>query len=103
MRLADGLSRNTIGALRCAGFIGSGPRSPTPEAPYTYVTTPRFLSASDWRHCDFRTSRRLRTPVCWADIRFQSKSLPDGRRKRDGWGPILFWVTHPRRTLKGCR
>ncbi|MNL78974.1 Segregation and condensation protein B [compost metagenome] len=29
--------------MRDAGFIVSGPRSPTPGAPYTYVTTPRFL------------------------------------------------------------
>jgi segregation and condensation protein B len=27
------------------GFIGYGPRSPTPGAPYTYVTMPHFLSA----------------------------------------------------------
>ncbi|KQO79534.1 MULTISPECIES: SMC-Scp complex subunit ScpB [Rhizobium/Agrobacterium group] len=39
------VSRDTIGGLRGAGFIGSGPRSPTPGAPYTYVTTPYFLSA----------------------------------------------------------
>lgn len=39
------VSRDTIGGLRRAGFIGSGPRSPTPGAPYTYVTTPYFLSA----------------------------------------------------------
>lgn len=39
------VSRDTIAALRGAGFIGSGPRSPTPGAPYTYVTTPHFLSA----------------------------------------------------------
>lgn len=39
------VSRDTIGALRGAGFIASGPRSPTPGAPYTYVTTPHFLSA----------------------------------------------------------
>ncbi|WP_309550467.1 SMC-Scp complex subunit ScpB [Rhizobium rhizogenes] len=39
------VSRDTIGALRSAGFIASGPRSPTPGAPYTYVTTPHFLSA----------------------------------------------------------
>ena len=31
---------------RCAakGFIAAGPRSPTPGAPYAYVTTPAFLS-----------------------------------------------------------
>ncbi|OLP54654.1 segregation and condensation protein B [Rhizobium rhizosphaerae] len=39
------VSRDVIGSLRGAGFIGSGPRSPTPGAPYTYVTTPHFLSA----------------------------------------------------------
>jgi segregation and condensation protein B len=37
------VSRDLIGHLREAGFIASGPRSPTPGAPYTYVTTPAFL------------------------------------------------------------
>ena len=37
------VSRDTIAALRGAGFLSSGPRSPTPGAPYTYVTTPAFL------------------------------------------------------------
>ena len=39
------VSRDTISALRDAGFISSGPRSPTPGAPYTYVSTKHFLSA----------------------------------------------------------
>lgn len=39
------VSRDSIAALRGAGFLGSGPRSPTPGAPYTYVTTKHFLSA----------------------------------------------------------
>lgn len=39
------VSRDVIGSLRGSGFIGSGPRSPTPGAPYTYVTTSHFLSA----------------------------------------------------------
>ncbi len=39
------VSRDTIAALRGAGFLSSGPRSPTPGAPYTYVTTRHFLSA----------------------------------------------------------
>lgn len=39
------VSRDTIAALRGTGFIGSGPRSPTPGAPYTYVTTPHFLAS----------------------------------------------------------
>ncbi len=34
------ISRNLIGHLRCgSGMIASGPRSPTPGASYTYVTT----------------------------------------------------------------
>lgn len=39
------VSRDTIAALRGTGFLASGPRSPTPGAPYTYVTTKQFLSA----------------------------------------------------------
>ncbi|WP_115671907.1 SMC-Scp complex subunit ScpB [Ciceribacter selenitireducens] len=39
------VSRDTISALRGAGFLASGPRSPTPGAPYTYVTNRHFLSA----------------------------------------------------------
>ena len=39
------VSRDMIGSLRGAGFVASGPRSPTPGAPYTYVTTKHFLSA----------------------------------------------------------
>lgn len=39
------VSRDTIASLRDAGLLGSGPRSPTPGAPYTYVTTRQFLSA----------------------------------------------------------
>jgi segregation and condensation protein B len=37
------ISRDLIGNLRGFGFIASGPRSPTPGAPYTYVTTKAFL------------------------------------------------------------
>ncbi|MCO6410853.1 SMC-Scp complex subunit ScpB, partial [Hoeflea alexandrii] len=39
------VSRDLIGSLRGAGFVSSGPRSPTPGAPYSYVTTKHFLSA----------------------------------------------------------
>jgi segregation and condensation protein B len=38
------ISRDTIGALRGDGLIAAGPRSPSPGAPYTYVTTSAFLS-----------------------------------------------------------
>jgi segregation and condensation protein B len=39
------VSRDTIANLRNANFLASGPRSPTPGAPYTYVTTKHFLAA----------------------------------------------------------
>ena len=38
------ISRDVIGHLRGLGLIAAGPRSPTPGAPYTYVTTNGFLS-----------------------------------------------------------
>ena len=37
------VSRDLIGHLRGGKLIASGPRSPTPGAPYTYVTTKEFL------------------------------------------------------------
>ncbi|MCR5860526.1 SMC-Scp complex subunit ScpB [Mesorhizobium sp. J428] len=37
------VSRDLIGHLRGAKLIASGPRSPSPGAPYTYVTTKEFL------------------------------------------------------------
>ena len=39
------VSRDTIASLRNANFLASGPRSPSPGAPYTYVTTKHFLTA----------------------------------------------------------
>ena len=38
------VSRDTIAALREQNLIAAGPRSPTPGAPYAYVTTPEFLA-----------------------------------------------------------
>ncbi len=38
------VSRDAIASLRGEGLIAAGPRSPTPGAPYAYVTTPGFLS-----------------------------------------------------------
>jgi len=37
------ISRDLIAALRDEGLIVAGPRSPKPGAPYTYVTTEKFL------------------------------------------------------------
>ena len=39
------VSRDTIASLRNTNFLASGPRSPSPGAPYTYVTTKHFLTA----------------------------------------------------------
>lgn len=39
------ISRDLIGRLHTRGLIGTGPRSPRRGAPYTYVTTERFLVA----------------------------------------------------------
>ena len=38
------VSRDAIATLRGEGLIAAGPRSPTPGAPYAYVTTPAFLA-----------------------------------------------------------
>jgi segregation and condensation protein B len=48
------VSRDTIGHLRALAFIASGPCSPQPGAPYTYVTTKTFLA-----HFGFDTLRDL--------------------------------------------
>jgi segregation and condensation protein B len=37
------ISRDIIAALRSAGLVSTGPRSPKPGAPFTYVTTDAFL------------------------------------------------------------
>ena len=38
------VGRDLIGRLHRSGLIARGPRSPEPGAPYTYVTTPAFLT-----------------------------------------------------------
>jgi segregation and condensation protein B len=42
--LSRNISRDVIAALRSAGLVATGPRSPQPGAPHTYVTTPAFLT-----------------------------------------------------------
>ncbi|MDO6587240.1 SMC-Scp complex subunit ScpB [Salipiger sp. 1_MG-2023] len=41
------VSRDLIGRLHDRGLIGTGPRSPQRGAPYTYVTTNKFLVSFD--------------------------------------------------------
>ena len=48
------VSRDAIASLRGEGLIAAGPRSPTPGAPYAYVTTPAFLA-----HFAFESLRDL--------------------------------------------
>ena len=62
------VSRDTIGQLRALTFIASGPRSPRPGAPYTYVTTKTFLA-----HFGFDTLRDLPDIEALADADLLSK------------------------------
>jgi segregation and condensation protein B len=52
--LGQEASRDIIAALRDKNMITAGPRSPTPGAPFTYVTTKRFLE-----HFGLETLRAL--------------------------------------------
>jgi segregation and condensation protein B len=69
------VSRDVIGHLRALGFITAGPRSPTPGAPYTFVTTKAFLS-----HYGFDTLRDLPDMEMLEDAGLLSKDklLADG-------------------------
>jgi segregation and condensation protein B len=69
------VSRDLIGHLRALGFIAAGPRSPTPGAPYTFVTTKAFLS-----HFGFATLRDLPDMEMLEDAGLLSKDrlLADG-------------------------
>ena len=62
------ISRDLIGYLRGLGFIATGPRAPQPGAPYTYVTTPQFLS-----HFGFDTLRDLPDMALLEDAGLLSK------------------------------
>jgi segregation and condensation protein B len=79
------ISRDLIAALRSDGFVGAGPRSPQPGAPYTYVTTPSFLS-----HFGFQTLRDLPDLEMLEDAGLLSKArllaenLPSGPGEGEG-------------------
>lgn len=61
------VSRDLIGVLRAQELIASGPRSPQPGAPHTYVTTKKLPIAVRARHAaptaGFRGARGCRTAV----------------------------------------
>ncbi|MFB9948767.1 SMC-Scp complex subunit ScpB [Rhizobium puerariae] len=65
------VSRDTISTLRQLGFVASGPRSPLPGAPYTYITTPAFLSAFG-----FETLQDLPDTEMLEDAGLLSRALP---------------------------
>ena len=74
------VSRDTIAAIRADGFIASGPRAPLPGAPYTYVTTPAFLSTFG-----FDTLRHLPDIEALEDAGLLSKDgLLEGEMPRFG-------------------
>lgn len=68
------ISRDFIGHLRGAGMIASGPRSPTPGAPYTYVTTKKFLLG--WRAEKSTVRKRHRSISLRTKVPFKMTSKP---------------------------
>ena len=70
------VSRDAIAALRGEGFIAAGPRSPTPGAPYAYVTTPAFL-------CAIRVREPSR-PAGHREARGRRTARPDSEALLDG-------------------
>lgn len=81
------ISRDLIGALRAQDFIASGPRSPRPGAPYTYVTTKAFMS-----HFGLDTLRDLPDFEALEDAgllskeKLLAKDIPTGLSSWDGDG-----------------
>jgi chromosome segregation and condensation protein ScpB len=80
------ISRDVIGQLRALGFIAAGPRSPTPGAPYTNVTTKTFLSHFGFESLrDLPDIERLEDAGLLSKDRLLADSLPVGFL--DGLGP----------------
>ena len=81
------VSRDLIATLRGQDFIASGPRSPQPGAPYTYVTTKAFMS-----HFGLDTLRDLPDFEALEDAGLLSKEkllagdIPVGLARGDGDG-----------------
>lgn len=75
------VSRDTIAGLRAAGFIVSGPRSPRPGAPYTYVTTRAFLS-----HFGLDTLHDLPDREALEDAGLLSRAGLEGEGEGEGGG-----------------
>ncbi|RUY15356.1 SMC-Scp complex subunit ScpB [Mesorhizobium sp. M7A.F.Ca.US.001.04.1.1] len=84
------VSRDLIGVLRAQELIASGPRSPQPGAPYTYVTTKTFLS-----QFGLDTLRQLPDFEALEDAGLLSKEkllagdIPDGLANREDEGDAV--------------
>ncbi|RWE22356.1 MAG: SMC-Scp complex subunit ScpB [Mesorhizobium sp.] len=84
------VSRDLIGVLRTQDLIASGPRSPQPGAPYTYVTTKNFLS-----QFGFDTLRQLPDFEALEDAGLLSKEkllaggIPAGLANREGEDDVV--------------
>ena len=94
------VSRDAIAALREEGLIAAGPRSPTPGAPYAYVTTPGFLgefgfeSLRDLPDIEKLAGRRAARPN-------RRSGHPPGRLSRPSCEGCWVWrprKMRPRRT-----
>lgn len=82
------VSRDTIGRLRGEGLIASGPRSPTPGAPYTYVTTRQFLLAFGLDTLrDLPDFEALEDAGLLSKDRLLAGDIPAGLAGDDGDGP----------------
>ncbi|TIN73704.1 MAG: SMC-Scp complex subunit ScpB [Mesorhizobium sp.] len=79
------VSRDLIGTLRSLGFIASGPRSPTPGAPYTFVTTPAFLSQFGFETLrDLPDMEQLEDAGLLSKERLLAGDFPGSQFDRDG-------------------
>jgi segregation and condensation protein B len=89
------VSRDVIGSLRSAGFVASGPRSPTPGAPYTYVTTKHFLSAFGMETLrDLPDMEALEDAGLLSRNRAKSKNRCQLNQTMTTW-----WISHVARSL----
>jgi segregation and condensation protein B len=79
------VSRDTIAALRRAGLIAAGPRSPQPGAPYAYVTTPGFLAQFGFESLrDLPDIEKLEDAGLLGRASGDAASAPGGRGKNSG-------------------
>jgi chromosome segregation and condensation protein ScpB len=84
------VSRDLIGVLRAQGLIASGPRSPQPGAPYTYVTTKRTVSEDAQKSFGTEIDRRKRIVSTSESARARPLPAPACRHSRMPRKPCRF-------------